>query len=89
MAILLATGGAHRQDAFDERIASGALGAKTAFPPQYGGPQRPFGRVVGRLDPVDGDEGPERRPDLQEFVGEDAVVAGARAFASGLLEQGA
>jgi|SRR5581483_3525497 len=43
--------------------------------------------VVGRLDAFDADERPERWPDLEQLVGEDAVVAGALALAPGALEQ--
>src|SRR5438034_8859018 len=43
--------------------------------------------VVGRLDAVGVGEGPERRPVLQEVLGEEAVVLRLGALARGLLEQ--
>jgi hypothetical protein len=52
------------------------------------GPQCAFGGVVGRLDAGVGDEGPQRGPDLEQVVGEAAVIAGAFAVAPGVLEQG-
>jgi hypothetical protein len=46
-----------------------------------------FGVVVGRLDAVGVGEGPQRRPALEEALGEEAVVPRSRALAGGVLEQ--
>ena len=52
-----------------------------------GAAERAFGRVVGRLDPVEDGEGPERGPDLEQVVGELAVPAVAPILRRGVLEQ--
>jgi hypothetical protein len=49
--------------------------------------ERSLGGVVRRGDAFDGQERPERGPDLQEVVREPAVVFGAGALARGVLEQ--
>jgi hypothetical protein len=49
--------------------------------------QRALGGAVGRLDAVQGGEGPQRGPDLEQVVGESAVVAGACALARGVFDQ--
>ena len=52
-----------------------------------GAAERAFGGVVGRFDAVDGGEGPERGPDLEQVVGELAVPAVAPALRAGVFEQ--
>ena len=54
-----------------------------------GAAERALGGVVGRLDAVDGGEGPERGPDLEQVVGELAVPAGAPALRAGVLRAAA
>jgi hypothetical protein len=49
--------------------------------------ERAFGGVVGGLDAWDGDEGPERGPDLEQVVREPPVPARALALGAGVLEQ--
>src|ERR1019366_4303269 len=49
--------------------------------------ERALGGIVRGLDPLGRHERPQRRPDLQEVVGEAAVQTGALALARGLLEQ--
>lgn len=52
----------HAQDALDKAAARRAPRAETPFPPQHGMPQRPLGRVIGRLHALDPTEGPQRLP---------------------------
>jgi hypothetical protein len=49
--------------------------------------ERSLGGVVGRFDRGVGDERPQRRPDLEQIVGEASVVASALALAAGVFEQ--
>src|SRR3954449_7742276 len=49
--------------------------------------ERAFGGVVGRLDPLDGHERPERGPDLEQVVGEPAVPTSACALGRGRFQQ--
>src|SRR5437870_11738646 len=51
-------------------------------------PRRPRSAwFVGRLDALDLGEGPQRRPALEQVLGEEAVVLRLGALARGLLEQ--
>ena len=52
-----------------------------------GAAERAFGGVVGRLDALEDDEGPERGPDLEQVVREPPMPAGASAFRAGVFEQ--
>jgi len=38
--------------------------------------ERSFGGVVGRLDAIDGDDRPERWPDLEQVIGETVGASG-------------
>ena len=57
-----------REHPFGKPTAGGAVRAKAAPAPEHGGPQRALRRVVGRLDPGDVDEGPERCPEFDEVA---------------------
>jgi len=46
-----------------------------------------LGVVVGRLDALDGGEGPQCRPALEQVGGEQAVVLRLRALARGVFEE--
>ena len=78
-------GGGER--AFGESLAVVALGAEREFSVDDRAAERAFGGVVGRLDAVDGGEGPERGPDLEQVVGELPVPAVAPALRAGVFEQ--
>jgi hypothetical protein len=62
------------------------LGAERHFAVDDRRAERAFGWVVGRLDARDGDERPERGPDLDQVVGELSVPAIARLLRPRLLE---
>ena len=85
-AALLAAGGGGRQGTFGESLTVVALGAERHFAVDDRRAERALGRVVCRLDPVDGGECPERGSDLEQVVGELAVPAIARLLRRGLLE---
>jgi hypothetical protein len=61
-----ATGGHHRGEPLDEATSPVAPGPEADLAPDHHWPQGPLGCVVGRLDPLDLDKGPERRPDLEQ-----------------------
>jgi hypothetical protein len=77
------------EGALGEVFALFGLVAVGEFAVDEGPAERALGGVVGWLDVVGAGERPERRPDLEQLVGEDAVVAGVGALACGLFEQGA
>src|SRR5947199_35129 len=68
MAVLLSTGGADRQDAFDKGVALGAMRAETALPPEHRRTERLFGGSVRWFDTVFTDERPARRFMGQQFL---------------------
>jgi hypothetical protein len=86
-AALKAAGGGGREGAFGESLPVVALGAERDFAVDDRCAERALGGVVGRLDALDGDERPERGPDLEQIVGEASVPAGASALGRGVLEQ--
>ena len=59
VAVLLPAGLDHRQQRLDELAAGRALCAERQFPPDHRVTQGPLGRVVGRLDPLVLQEGPQ------------------------------
>ena len=76
--LLLARGMSHRHQPFGEQVAALALGAERALAPEHEGAQLPLGVVVGRLDVLAVDEGPQRG----------AVLEDVRARARNLRELG-
>src|SRR5207249_3019016 len=68
-----------RQQPLDEPAAGGRLRAEGELPPDDRVPQGALGGVVGRLDAVDGDEGPEVLAVLPQLLaeagGERVVIA--------------
>lgn len=62
MAVLLATGCNHGEQARDKLVALGALGTKTAFAPQHGRTQGALGTIIGRLDTRHTHKGPQGLP---------------------------
>ena len=87
-AVLLATGRGDGERALGEPLTVIGAGAVRELSVDDGAAERALGGVVGRLDPLDRDEGPERGPDFEQVVGEPSVVAGALALAAGVLQQG-
>ena len=69
--LLEAQGGNRRQDALDEATAIRALRAKAATAPEYSPSQAAFCQVVGWLDALDIDKGPQGWFQFQQ------VLAGA------------
>jgi hypothetical protein len=57
--VLLTARLTNREDPGNKHIAGVTVGTETAFAPEHRRAQRAFGRVVRRLDPVDGDKGLE------------------------------
>ena len=51
----------HGHNAFSKTTASLALGAETTFTPQDSGPDLTLGQIVGWLDALNPDEGPQGR----------------------------
>jgi hypothetical protein len=84
---LEAAGGGGGLGTFGEAFAARAGGGVGQFAVDDRSTERALGWVVGRFDAIDGGEGPERGPDLEEVVGEASVPAGALAFRGGVLEQ--
>jgi hypothetical protein len=85
--VLEAAGCCCGEGAFGEAFAVVAAGALGEFSVDDGTAERAFGGVVGWFDGGVGGEGPERRPDVQQVLGEPAVVAGARGLARGVLDE--
>jgi len=68
-------------------LAALGLAAQGELAVDDGAAQATFGVVVGRLDAGDAGEGPQRRPALEQVLGEGAVAAVADAPPRRLLEQ--
>jgi len=67
---VLLTRGADGEHALDKPAAGLALRTETALAPEHGGPQRPFGRIVGRLDALHVEKRPQRIPARHEIRAE-------------------
>lgn len=65
---LLPERGGHGQDSLKEAAAVGAMSSEASLPIEHSGSNGPLGRVVGWLDAVHTDEGPERRGDLEDHL---------------------
>jgi len=63
---LLAKGQSHGEDSLDESTALLAVCSEAPLPIKHGRPDRSLRCVVGGLDPLDADEGPERRSHLED-----------------------
>ena len=85
--MLEAAGAGGGERAFGESLAVVALGAEREFSVDDRCAERALGGVVRRLDAVDGDERPERGPDLEQVVREPPVPASAPALRAGVFEQ--
>ena len=77
IAMLLAQGIAHREQALDEAAAVGAVGAEAGVPPQHAVAKGSLGLVVGRFHPLLGGERPQGRFQVEE------VGAGGRGLGVG------
>ncbi len=78
--LLLRQGVAHREHAFDEAAALGAVGAEAGVAPQDAKPKVSLGRVVRRLDgTVPSRECPQSRLDVEQ------IAAGGRRLGIGKL----
>ena len=66
IALLLAQGIAHREQALYEAAAIGTVGAEAGVTPQHPMTKGSFGFVVGRLDALCAHEGPQGRPEVEE-----------------------
>src|SRR5450830_1045349 len=86
-AALQAAGYRGREQPFDGALAPLGLAAERELAVDDRPAQAALGVIVGRLDAGDAGEGPQRRPALEQVVGEGAVAAVARRFARRLLEQ--
>src|SRR5664279_1849693 len=85
--VLQAASDRGRQGALGESFVIIGLVAVGQFSVDDRSAERSFGRVVGRGDAGDGDERPERRPELEQVVREAAVQPVACAAVGGMLEQ--
>jgi len=72
---------------FDRVLAVLGLAAERELAVDDGAAQAALGMVVGGLDAVDLAEGPKRRPELEQVLGEGAVAATPGAPLRRLLEQ--
>jgi hypothetical protein len=63
-----------REESFDGALAVLGLAAEGELAVDDRAAQAALGGVVGRLDAVELVEGPERRPDLEQVIGEGAGV---------------
>ena len=79
VALLLAQGIPHREQALYEAAAFGTVGAEAGMTPQHAMAKRSFGFVVGRLDAGPAYEGPQGRSEIEE------VSAGGRRLGVGEL----
>src|SRR5450756_1920981 len=86
-AALQAAGDRGREQPFDGALALLGLAAQRELAVDDRPAQAALGVVVGRLDAGHAGEGPQRRPALQQVLGEAAVAAVAGALARRLLEQ--
>ena len=66
VALLLAQGIPHREQAFHEAAALGTVGTQAGLTPQHPVPKGSFGLVVGRLDAFVVGEGPQGRVEVEE-----------------------
>src|SRR5450756_498409 len=76
-----------REEPLDRVRAALGLAAQGELAVDDRAAQATFGVVVGGLDAGDAGEGPQRRPALEQVLGEGAVAAVAGALARRLLEQ--
>src|SRR5450756_2010550 len=76
-----------REEPLDGVLAALGLAAQGELAVDHRAAQATFGVVVGGLDAGDAGEGPQRRPALEQVLGEGAVAAVAGALARRLLEQ--
>jgi hypothetical protein len=67
ISFLLAQGQHRGQNALNKKAALFALRAETAFTPQYAPPQRAFGRIIGRFDPLMVDKRPQGGFDFKDI----------------------
>ena len=67
VALLLSAGGDHRQHPLHKPAAIGTVGPAADPPPDHRMSQRPFRPIVGRLDPSDAHEGPQRHFHLEDL----------------------
>src|SRR5450830_1846662 len=86
-AALQAAGDRGREETFDGALALLGLAAQGELAVDDRPAQAAFGVVVGGLNAGDTGEGPQRRPALQQVLGEAAVATVAGALARRLLEQ--
>ena len=56
----------HRGNPLHEAAARGTVATERTPPPQHRAPLHALGMIVGRLDPLDDDKGPQRRLDRQQ-----------------------
>src|SRR5450756_2517621 len=75
------------EEPLDRVLAALGLAAQGELAVDDRAAQATFGVVVGGLDAGDAGEGPQRRPALEQVLGEGAVAAVAGALARRLLEQ--
>jgi hypothetical protein len=86
-AALKAAGASGRESSFGESFTVFALGAERDFAVNDRRTERALRRVVRGLDAWDGEECPERWPDLEQVVREPPVPARALALGAGGFEQ--
>src|SRR5665647_3037606 len=86
-AALQAAGDRGREQPRDGALALLGLAAQRELAVDHRAAQATFGVVVGRLDAGHAGEAPQRRPALQEVLGEGAVAAVTGALSRRLLEQ--
>jgi hypothetical protein len=86
-ALLQTAGDRRREQPLDAALALFGLAAERELAVDDRPAQAPFGMVVGRLDAVDLGEGPQRRPELEQVLGESAVAAVAGTLARRSFEQ--
>src|SRR5687768_10299238 len=68
VAALLPTGCHHRQNVGHEPATAFSVRTVTHLPPLHGVPQGPLDAVVRRLDPLDPDESPQARLQLEDLL---------------------
>jgi hypothetical protein len=86
MPVLLTARLTHREDPSNKDVPVIAVGTETSFAPQDGRPQRPFGGVVCRLNPLGCDKGPQRWFQSADVFAERQRVPGKRE--PSVLQQG-